>query len=500
MKKIIIAVSVIATLVMSGCRPETRNQMLGIPDNAILLTTEGFTDANAKTSVSGTSVYWVNDDDIDFYVGTGNKQPKKVVVSAEGYAYVASALTGDGVIRGYYPAGIATENHTTDNPRVTLPAEYSCSVNGGRQVIALPMVGRADAGATTIKFKHLTAAVNVMLKNSLTSDLYIDSITITSDNYQLCSPTGFTIDLTAENMGNNLVSTTIGNRKVKLTLPENLSVAAGSSNMEFQVPIRPTGGNPNISTEDHFTIDVYCHSDTKRYHYNYRPDAAVPALSRNMMLTAMVDLNTSGHMVEVVEPTYRAVDMSKVSTTPFTVQEGDTLYGKCTKYNLQLVIPAQVQAVVFRGLELTSATVKVEGTSTINLEGENNVAATMNRPAVFVTAGGTLTIHGIGSLSATGGLNAAGIGCGPVSDSTYNRCGNIIISGGSITAKGGSGAAGIGTGNNEKNTCGTITIKNTVTSVTATKGSGATESIGRGNASSNCGTVTKEDGANVTEN
>lgn len=499
MKKIVIAVSILATLVMGACRPETRNQILGIPDDAILLTTENFTDNDAKTSVSGTSVLWVNGDQIDLYVGTGSKQTRDVVVS-EGNAYIASALTGDGDIRGYYPAGLATENQTTDNPRVTLPAEYSCSVSGGRQVIALPMVGKADAGATTIKFRHLTAAVNVMLKNSFGSDLYVDSITITSENYQLCSPTGFMIDLTAENLGNNLVSTTIGNRKVKLTLPENLLVAAGSSDMELQVPIRPTGGNPYIITEDHFTIDVYCHGDAKRYHYNYRPDAAVPQLARNMMLTAMVELKLTengGHMTEIVAPTYRSVNMA-TATYPFTAQDGDTLYGTKSGYNMLCIIPDGV-TVTFRGLSLNSATVRVDGNSSINLEGINSVTAAMNRPAVFVASGNTLTIQGSGSLSATGGSSSAGIGCGP-SGNGYAECGNIVIEGGTIDATGGTGAAGIGTGSNANNVCGDITIKNTVTSVTATNGSGATASIGKGNANSTCGTVTIEDGANVTQN
>lgn len=499
MKKTILALSLFVGLVMTACTPETLNEQLGIPEGAILLTTEHFTSNGTKTSVSGPSVQWENDDPIDFYVGDGSKQSRTVTVN-ETNAYIASALDGNGVIRGYYPAGLATENQTTDNPRVTLPAEYSCSVSGGRQVITLPMVGRADAGATTIRFRHLTAAVNVVMKNSLTTDLYVDSITITSDNYQLCSPTGFMVDLTAENLGNYLVSTTSGNRKVKLTLPENLLVEAGSSNMEFQVPIRPTGGNPYITTEDHFTIDVYCHGDAKRYHYNYRPDVAVPQLARNMMLTAMVDLKLTengGHMTEVAAPAYRSVNMADASY-PFTAQDGDTLYGTKSGYNMVCIIPDGV-TVTFRGLSLNSATVRVDGNSSINLEGTNSVTAALGRPAIFVASGKTLTIQGSGSLSATGGGNSAGIGCGP-SGNGYAECGNIVIEGGTINAMGGSGAAGIGTGSNENNVCGDITIKNTVTSVTATKGSGATASIGKGHADSTCGTVTIADPSKVTEN
>ena len=43
MKKVFFAFSLIAAVAMTACIPETRNQMLGIPDDAILLSTENFT-------------------------------------------------------------------------------------------------------------------------------------------------------------------------------------------------------------------------------------------------------------------------------------------------------------------------------------------------------------------------------------------------------------------------------------------------------------------------
>ena len=55
-------------------------------------------------------------------------------------------------------------------------------------------------------------------------------------------------------------------------------------------------------------------------------------------------------------------------------------------------------------------------------------------------------------------------------------CGNITITGGTITATGGENAAGIGSGQNDN--CGTITITDGVTKVTATKGLDAYSSIG----------------------
>lgn len=102
---------------------------------------------------------------------------------------------------------------------------------------------------------------------------------------------------------------------------------------------------------------------------------------------------------------------------------------------------------------------------------------------------GNITITG-GTITATGGDDAAGIGSGTGDEGS--TCGNITISGGTVTATGGDGGAGIGSGNGSggnSSSCGDITITNAVTSVTATKGSGATNSIGAGNGGT-CGTVT----------
>ena len=69
----------------------------------------------------------------------------------------------------------------------------------------------------------------------------------------------------------------------------------------------------------------------------------------------------------------------------------------------------------------------------------------------YLVSGGNITISG-GSVTATGGGNAAGIGSGKDSVSG----GNIIIHGGTVKATGGSLAAGIGGGNSSSG--GTITI------------------------------------------
>ena len=104
--------------------------------------------------------------------------------------------------------------------------------------------------------------------------------------------------------------------------------------------------------------------------------------------------------------------------------------------------------------------------------------------SIFVPQGHTLTLQGSGTLNATGGSFAAGIGSGLAS-----TCGNIILSGGIINATGGSSCAGIGSGYWNAS-CESITITNGVTMVTATAGQDCDNAIGAGDVSSTCGTIT----------
>ena len=136
----------------------------------------------------------------------------------------------------------------------------------------------------------------------------------------------------------------------------------------------------------------------------------------------------------------------------------------------------------FAGLFLNNGNIDskltISGTGTLLASGGNACAGIggINYCDDIVINGGT--------IYATGGQFAPGIGAGGNSGQT----GNITINGGNITATGGEGAAGIGAGCNSSE-CKDITIENTVTSVTAIKGAGASESIGRGSGGNSCGTV-----------
>ena len=107
---------------------------------------------------------------------------------------------------------------------------------------------------------------------------------------------------------------------------------------------------------------------------------------------------------------------------------------------------------------------------------------------------GDITINTTGTVTATGGLMAAGIGAAFSAQSASNDCGNILISRGTIVATGGNNAAGIGTGRSADihgSKCGNITIEDTVTSVTATQGLYAdVDSIGMSTGGLCAGTIT----------
>ncbi len=466
MKKIVFAFGLIVAVVMTACTPETRNQMLGIPDDAILLSTENFIGNDTKASVSNTSVQWRSGDSVAFW-NSSTKQTRLVTVN-NGIAYIATSLSGSGVIRGYYSTGTTSGNK--DNPNVIIPSEYECSIDAqGRQVIALPMVGRADAGSTAIQFKHLTAAVNVKLKNSTGRILYVDEVDVISEAYRLYENVSFAINLTVGDLGIGSNSGTTKN-KVKVTFPAgDFIVPINSDDKVVQVPIRPIG-------DDYLTIKVYCHDgESNNYVYSYRPDSIVQALGRNEMLTAKVNLSTSGNMLAGNE-----VDLS-TKNADFTANDGDILYGTPGK-SLVCSIPENA-TVAIKGVNATSSkslVLKAVGNNaTILIEGSNVLYGT---PAITVTTGNTLTIGGKGSLNVTAGYGAAAIG-----SNTSNVCGNIIINSGKITAvASGGNAAAIGCGSYYN--CGAITINGG--NITATGSNAAGIGSTNGLSDHTCGNIT----------
>jgi hypothetical protein len=183
-----------------------------------------------------------------------------------------------------------------------------------------------------------------------------------------------------------------------------------------------------------------------------------------------------------------------------TLEDGDQVYGTLGgKYKVSIAAGATTNGVTLDGVSINAngawtsgnyAGITCLGDATIILEGTNTVKGFYNEyPGIHIAANKTLTIQGSGSLTASSNGYAAGIEGGV----RKKHCGNITISGGTVEATGGYNAAGIGGGKgidgNYKTKCRKITITSDVTRVTATKGSSANYSIGAGK-NGTCGTVT----------
>lgn len=265
-------------MLFSACHKE---EIDSIPEGAIKLTTEGFSNGDgSKTSVNGYTVEWVNGDKV-----TINNEEYTVFVDGS-TAYItpgegSEPTAPSAPYYGYYSCGTVNEPSST-NPTVTVPASYSCSYDGsGRQVIALPMVSYQSSTASAIAFKHVTAAVNVTVKNSLGDDIVVDKVTVSSTSSKLSGTMVLNlgnVDLgVARQNGSGSVSVTLGG----VTLNNNATC-------EVQVPILPIGASENLT----ITINVHKGSN----YYTYEHTASVPAaLTRNKMLTARCDINLSGH-------------------------------------------------------------------------------------------------------------------------------------------------------------------------------------------------------------
>ena len=199
-----------------------------------------------------------------------------------------------------------------------------------------------------------------------------------------------------------------------------------------------------------------------------------------------------------------------------TAQNGETLTGTlASSHKISIAAGATVMLKnvdINYGTTLTASSyagITCLGDATLIVSGTDYVKSFDDGyPGIFVPSGSTLTITGSGTLYADGPKDdGAGIGSGRDIIEAYRACGNIVLQGGTIWATGGSGAAGIGSGASANyvepqtgtpSSCGYITIKSSVTSVLATKGKGVEKSIGKGQYS-NCGTVTIEDPGKVTQ-
>ena len=189
----------------------------------------------------------------------------------------------------------------------------------------------------------------------------------------------------------------------------------------------------------------------------------VPADNANINITATVVGSSTLYLAR--------------ATSDFTAADGETLVGS-TSHTVTIANGANI---TLNNATITGGIV-CEGTATITLDGTNSVSVVQYKKAGIQIGGSgtTLTIRGNGSLTATGGSAAAGIGLGRTWDASVTA-GAIVIEGGTVNASGDIGI-GIGTvGNSQTATIDGISIKGGTVSASLGKGyiyNGSTATVG----------------------
>lgn len=274
----------------------------------IQIVSEGFeSNVPTKTTVSGTSVAWIGDGTEMVAINT-NSFNKAVTVEG-GKAYINA--TPEYPLFGYYGFKNHLSSMTTTNPEISFHNTYESSYKAGRQVIALPMVAYSTTEGEKIQFYHVTAAVNVKLKNTTGSALKLSHVVVSNSTYGLSSANGYETTITlndnaAPTVEPHTLSAAFGGT-VTVNLGDKPTLPVYSTDadiLEVQVPIMPIGASD-------LTIEVYAFKEEgaattvtgvrpgkKNTLYHFSATASAPALARNQMMTAKIQLqNSTAHEV-----------------------------------------------------------------------------------------------------------------------------------------------------------------------------------------------------------
>lgn len=277
-----------AVALLAACNKEA--EQAGIPEGAVMLTTEGYMAHSTKTAVNDKSVVWLSGDQVKLNASTCS-------VSLSGSkAYIASGVPSADPIYGYYPATLTVGTPMSDATTISLPSNYTCSYDGdGNQTIPLPMVAKVTgASPSTIEFKHLTSAVKVVLKNSTDDLLTLDSVIVSSSTLQLCGERDVTIGVGSVSVAEQPATIEDSAKRVKINFTASTYInhyASDADLVEVQVPFWPVA-----ATTSDFTIQVYAHvtgTPAKANTYVFSHSASNPTLLRNQLMTAQVEIGGS---------------------------------------------------------------------------------------------------------------------------------------------------------------------------------------------------------------
>ena len=265
---------------MTACNKENTNEQLGIPEGALMLTTEDYV-GDGKTAVEDAAVEWVNGDKV---MVNGDEYTVTVIDAG---AYINGGNLSD-PLYGYYACGTVA-NGQSATPSVNIPSTYTCRYVDGKQVIALPMAAYTASVGSVIPFKHLTAAVKVRVWNAIeNTTLVVDRVVVKSSSY-LLSKEGKAIGLANGVPTVAPESSNGAENSVTVNIKGNTTIASNSI-LDVQVPILPIGSGD----EEELTIEVYTYDAANIGHtYTFSFTDGVPqGLERNAMLTAGCKIHT----------------------------------------------------------------------------------------------------------------------------------------------------------------------------------------------------------------
>ena len=272
---------------------------------------------------------------------------------------------------------------------------------------------------------------------------------------------------------------------------EGESVTFTPSLKSYNVAFEANGGSGEMASvtllpgfPTHMPQNAFTRSGYKFIGWNTEKDGSGTSYANAEFVT---DISTPGSTLTLYAQWYQgdAIDLSTL-TGNYEAKNNDILTGTLNgNYKITIKDGATVtlHGVTIEGENDDNyawAGITCLGDATINLVAKNIVKGFDSYyPGIYVPVDKTLTIKGTGALDASSNGIAAGIGAG------YNKipCGNIVIESGTINATGGNGAAGIGGG--RYSSCGDITIKGgKITAMGKTmvdvSGSKAAAGIGKG--------------------
>lgn len=239
MKTKTLFLSVLTVLTLAACQKEN--------DGMMHLTIEGM-GGDSKMAVQDSLSYWATGDQVRI-----NSTTVTIDIGTSGStATTTVSVDAADAYYGVYPASVYSGNsgasYTLDLPSTYT---YATTTRHGRtyQNLQEPMVGYTTSN--DMMFKHVTAAINVQVKNDFGVDVRVTDITISSNKYQLSGSTSVTIEanpnvspVAAEGDAN------VALRNVQMGFDgAQLIVPCGESAI-VQVPVLPVGN------DNRFTISV----------------------------------------------------------------------------------------------------------------------------------------------------------------------------------------------------------------------------------------------------